>query len=101
MPRPNELLVGLVFIAVLSDMRLGRFTVVAFGLEMMTMRQVGVMSCFLVVAGFVVLGGLVMMLRGMLVMLGRFLVVLMRFVSHGGNSFFCFFRLAGCEARLP
>jgi succinate-acetate transporter protein len=90
-----------VLIAVFSEMRLRGLTVMTFCLEVMTVRQVGVMSCFLVVAGFVVLGGLVMMLRGMFVMLGGFLVVLMRFVSHGDNSFFCFFRLVGCEARLP
>jgi hypothetical protein len=46
------------------------------GMQPMRMRHVGVMTGLLMIAAFIMLGGLTMMVRGVLVMLGRILVML-------------------------
>ncbi len=60
------------------DVRLRGFGMVMSGLRMMGVRQVSVVTGFLVIAVFMVFGGFVMMFRRLLVMLRCVRVVLGR-----------------------
>jgi hypothetical protein len=70
------------FAAVLGDVRLGCFTVMVLGLQMMSVSQVRVMSRLFVMAGFVVFRGFVMMFRSVLVMFSGLFVVLVMLMGH-------------------
>jgi hypothetical protein len=60
------------------------FGMMFFGVAGMAMRGVGVVRGFLVVAGFVMPGGLAMMLRGLLVVVGGLVMMLDACViAHG------------------
>ena len=61
-------------------MMLSRLCCVMLGVQMMTVRGVGVVSRLLVVAGLRVLGGHLVVLGGVFVMFGCFLVI---FCGHG------------------
>ncbi len=70
----------------LLDVMLGRFVGVLLCMYGVAVRQVGVMGCFLVIAGFVVFGGFAMVLRRLVVVVGCVFVVLGAFVRHSNFS---------------
>ena len=62
--------------AVVLDMRFGSFVGVMLGVGVMPMRQVGVMGGLLMLARFMVRGGLLVMMGGQLVVMSGLGVVL-------------------------
>ncbi len=74
-------------IAVLNVMSLSCLFVVMLSVQVMSVRQVGVMSGLLVVTRLMVLSSFVMMLRCVLVMLGSLVMMVVSVVSHSGNPF--------------
>ncbi len=69
-----------------SGVMLGGFGGVMFGLHVVTMGQVGVMSGLFVIARFVVLGGGGVMLGSMLVVLRGVAMMIGVFLRHGKSS---------------
>jgi hypothetical protein len=61
---------------VMLGVMLCRLLGVMGGMQPVRMRHVGVMTGLLMIAAFIMLGGLAVMVRGVLVMLGRILVML-------------------------
>lgn len=61
---------------VVLSVKLGRFVCVMLGMQMVSMRDMGVMCGLFVIARLMVLGGFFMVLSGVVVMLSRALVVL-------------------------
>ena len=71
-------------VAVLGGLGLGGLCVVVLGLDVMAVREMGVVARLLVVAGGVVLVRLVVVLGGMLMMLGGVSVMLRGvMLAHG------------------
>ena len=66
----------------LFDVALRRLIGVVVGMEVVTMRHVGMMSGLNVIAGSVMLGGAPVMGSGVLVMFGGLAVVLSGFFRH-------------------
>src|SRR5215467_7662369 len=66
--------------AMFRRVMLARFLSVIRGVQMVPVRNVGVMSGLFGITGFVMFGRFTMMTRGMLVMLGRALVMLRAFM---------------------
>jgi len=60
----------------------GSFVGVMLSVRAMTMSNLGVVGCFLVIACLVMLRSFMVMLGGVLVVFGRFLVVFASFVCH-------------------
>ncbi len=54
-----------------------------FGVGMMAMRDVGMVSSLLMISGGVMLSGCAVVFRGVLVMLGCFQMVFFAFFRHG------------------
>ena len=69
-PRSKTLL-----LAVMFEVGFGRLRRMMGDMQMVGMREVGMVRSFLVSAGFMVLGRFFVMTRGVLVMLGGFLVM--------------------------
>jgi hypothetical protein len=74
-------------VAVRFHMVLGGFFRVIFGLNVMAVRQMGMVSGGFVVAVLVMLGGFLVMACSVLVVLRRLCVVLGCFVGHEESSF--------------
>ena len=79
---------------------LGGLTVVVLGLDVMPVREVGVVTRLVVVSGRVVLGGLVVMLGRMLVMLGGVSVMFCGVVC-GFHEVLPLVSLCTAEAAMP
>ncbi len=75
------------FVAVLFVVSLGGLFVVMLCVQMMRVRQVGVMRSLFVMTRFVVLCSFMVMLGSVLVMLCCLFVMLVSFVGHGENPF--------------
>jgi hypothetical protein len=71
-----------VLVSMLGHVRFRGHRVMLFGLQMMPMSEVSVMSGLFVVASLVVLRGLFVMLGCVLVMLGGLVMVMMGVLSH-------------------
>jgi hypothetical protein len=69
--------------AVLLGVVLGRFLGVMRGMGMMSLRYLGVVRGFFVIAGFVMLGSFPVMIGRVLMMIGGFRVVMCSFLRHG------------------
>jgi hypothetical protein len=69
-PRSKALL-----LAVMFEVGFGRLRSMMGDMQMVGMREVGMVRSFLVSAGFMVLGRFLVMTRGVLVMFGGFLVM--------------------------
>ena len=83
--------------AVRGDVFFGSVFGMVAGMEAMGVRQVCVVGGFLMVAGFVVLRGFLMVPRGMFVMLGGVPVMLGCFGGHGFAPFQVRFGLDICN----
>ena len=59
---------------------LTRFLGVICGMQMVPVRNVGVMACFFGIARFVMFGRFTMMMRGLFMMIGRALVMFRAFM---------------------
>jgi hypothetical protein len=70
------------FLAVFFHMRFSRLFGVSARVRTMACRSMSVVSCLLVIAGFVVLGRFAMMLRSMGVVFGCLGVMLRSFLRH-------------------
>jgi len=73
---------GLFLVAVVLGVALGRFIGVVHGLGLVTLSNLRVVCCFFVIAGFVVLGGLLMMFLRVARMFGRARVMLCGLLCH-------------------
>jgi hypothetical protein len=73
---------GLAF-SVFAGVMLCRFVMMVFRIEVVTVRDVGVMSSFFVLAGRVMLCGFLVMVRGMPAMVGSVAVMLGGFLMIG------------------
>jgi hypothetical protein len=81
-----------------GGMVLRGFSGVVLGLNMMAMRQMGVVGGLLVIALFVVLGGVLVMLRGVFVVLRGVAMMIGVFLRHGRSSFMEIMNLLGFAA---
>jgi hypothetical protein len=80
---------------VLVSVLLGGLVMVVLGVKVMPMRYVRVMSSFLVVAGFVMLRGFLVVTRGMFVVFGGVPMMLgCRFVVRHNATPICAFKIA-------
>jgi hypothetical protein len=73
---------GLFLVAVVLGVAFGRFVGVMRGLGLVTLSDLRVVCCFFVIAGFVVLGGLLMMLLRVARMFGRARMMLCGLLCH-------------------
>jgi hypothetical protein len=73
---------GLFLVAVVLGVAFGRFVGVVHGLGLVTLSDLRVVRCFFVIAGFVVLGGLLMMFLRVARMFGRARVMLCGLLCH-------------------
>ena len=73
--------------AVFFDVVCGRFVGMTHGMRMVRLCRVGVMRGFLVMAGIVMLGRVLMMFGRLFVVLGRLLVMLDSFLRHKRLTF--------------
>jgi len=73
---------GLFLAAVVLGVAFGRFVGVMRGLGLVTLSDLRVVCCFFVIAGFVVLGGLLMMLLRVARMFGRARMMLCGLLCH-------------------
>jgi hypothetical protein len=73
---------GLFLVAVVLAVAFGRLVGVVHGLGLVTLSDLRVVCCFFVIAGFVVLGGLLMMFLRVARMFGRARVMLCGLLCH-------------------
>ena len=73
---------GLFFVAVVLGVAFGRFVGVVHGLGLVTLGDLRVVCCFFVIAGFVMLSGLLMMFLRVARMFGRARVMLCGLLCH-------------------
>jgi hypothetical protein len=80
--KPADQRAGLFLAAVVLGVAFGRFVGVMRGLGLVTLSDLRVVCCFFVIAGFVVLGGLLMMLLRVARMFGRARMMLCGLLCH-------------------